>query len=178
LIALGVNLKEAKEFLPFSSHLARVKDYKAKFGNCEIKQNYEAPDGSMPGKWLARQRYLARSPDYPQAHRDALNSLGIRLENKLIAFDDGLDELKAYKAEFGNCRVLHAYETPDGFRLGNWVRWQRQSAKSDNYPQENRDALLELGVKPYEAAETQKGTLEEQSTNDKVIISHRRQRGG
>lgn len=59
---------------------------------------------------------------------------------------DGYGHARAYHAGHGNLEVPSGYVTPGGFRLGNWLTWQRTSRSRGRLTGERARLLDALGI--------------------------------
>ena len=64
-------------------------------------------------------------------------------EGSDLRWEEGFAALLQYQAAFGNVLVPQAYVTPDGYRLGLWVRLQRDRGRLSL---ERRHRLDEIGL--------------------------------
>ena len=79
----------------------QLKDYKKRFGNCEVPQNW--PENKQLGRWVIRQRtYKWRL--IPE-RVDALNSIGFSWNTLDKNWEANFKELVAFKEKFGHCDV-------------------------------------------------------------------------
>jgi predicted helicase len=108
----------------------RLSEYAAESGNCKVPSGYELPNGFRLGGWVHYQRnFREKIPPERQARLEALSGWFWNDPEKK-KWELGFLRLSEYAAEHGNCKVPSAYELPDGFRLGRWVRYQRQIRES------------------------------------------------
>jgi hypothetical protein len=56
-------------------------------------------------------------------------------------WNKNFESLKAYKKEFGDCKVPYPYKTSDGSKLGQWIGWQRRNTKLSPERKKLLDAL-------------------------------------
>ena len=84
------------------------------------------------------------------------HELGTALLQVVDPWDVCFGRLEAYQEERGDCLVPYAYETEGGFKLGEWVSYQRQKdeGKYGGLTEEQRERLQGLGMvwEPLEAA--------------------------
>ncbi|KMV19664.1 hypothetical protein ACT17_06410 [Mycolicibacterium conceptionense] len=112
----------------WEENLERLSAYARCHGNsvASLTERYVTGDGVRLGTWVAQQR-VARREGRLAPYREALLaavpgwSWGINGD----AWERGMRELVAYVNEHGDADVLSRYVTPDGYRLGKWVRRAR-----------------------------------------------------
>ena len=109
---------------------ALAKDYYLEHGNLLAPAHYSTASGYSLGAWLATQRkvYLGKvSGNLSVGQVKRLESIGMVWEGKGgVAWEEGYAAARGYYLRHGNLAVPAAYETADGFRLGRWVRRQRE----------------------------------------------------
>ena len=108
--------------------------YYHEHGNLNVPSEYVTPDGVLPGKWVARQRYAYLNPDRSSARvtperKALLDKLGMVWE-KYDPWQERYDLALAYKTEHGDLEIPSVYKTADGVWLGSWVNRQRQALNS------------------------------------------------
>jgi len=99
------------------------------------------------GKWVTKQRVnriRSRSGFMNEYKISKLNSIGFVWKYYDKRFDEGLENLKCYMRENGNCNVPHHFEM-NGFKLGFWVSSRRSSYKKGELHQSRVEELEELG---------------------------------
>ena len=108
------------------------REYYQKFGK-EVPLNYTTPDGSKPGKWLARVkwRHMNKSSWYAPLRDDQvkqLEEIGVVFERKAdIQWNDSCRAAENYYRKHGNLDVPSSYVSPEGVRLLCWLDYQRQT---------------------------------------------------
>ena len=55
-----------------------------------------------------------------------------------------VDHLRAYKEQFGNCKVPYSYQTSDGVNLGSWVRTVRGTRRGTRDGDLSEDKIAQL----------------------------------
>jgi superfamily II DNA or RNA helicase len=111
----------------FQRGLDHLDAYIAEHGNPRVPVAHVAPDGYRLGNWVANKR--STRDQLSAAEREALDKRGLIWDAvaaaRAAAHAEGLDHLDAYIAEHGNAHVPVAYVTPDGYRLGRWLKLQK-----------------------------------------------------
>lgn len=109
---------------------ALAKDYYLEHGNLLAPAHYSTASGYSLGAWLATQRkvYLGKvSGNLSVGQVKRLESIGMVWEGKgSAAWEEGYAAARGYYLRHGNLAVPAVYETVDGFRLGRWIRRQRE----------------------------------------------------
>lgn len=97
-------------------------------GNCLVPATFKTSDHFGLGMWVVNQR----------SSRDKLSLVKIKKLESLNgwswdpygdAWDIGFNHLVEYRKLKGDCLVQASYETPCGFKLGNWVGAQRSQTR-------------------------------------------------
>lgn len=106
-----------------------LKEYIVEYGNSNVPTNYINKDGYKLGGWVKQQRKMRRT--MPTERKRMLKNLEGWIWDPLdTKWDDGFEELKIYKERFGNVLVPSEFITESGYKLGDWVKYQRKR-KSD-----------------------------------------------
>ena len=105
------------------SHLKQFSDRE---GHCRVSQSYKTDDGYRLGNWVSKQRITrdAMEPDRRQRLKALPRWSWDAMSDK---WEDGHSHLKQFSDREGHCRVFKGYKTDDGYRLGDWVRRQRDN---------------------------------------------------
>jgi hypothetical protein len=101
--------------------------YKDEFGNPNAEANYKTNEGYHLGSWQSHQRrnYIKGKLSPDKIKR--LEDIGFKWDILEEQFEKGFQETLLYKEITGNPNVSRGYNTPEGFRLDNWQRSQRQT---------------------------------------------------
>ena len=103
---------------------ARLEAYVADKGHCRVPDDHKTIDGYQLGTWVGTQR--ANRTTMPAERRGRLEALpGWTWGAKETLWEEGFARLEAYVADKGDCRVPKDHVTSDGYRLGQWVNYQR-----------------------------------------------------
>ena len=103
----------------------RLCAYKTENGDILVPKNYETSDGFKLGNWVIVKRVAKSKGKLSSNHIKELDDLGFVWDVYEHQWHHGIHKLHDYKSENGNISVPQTYETPDGFKLGNWVRDKR-----------------------------------------------------
>lgn len=115
--------------------LRHMEEYVSEHGNARVPQNFETKDDFKLGAWVQHQRgnrNRGRMSADQVATFEALP--GWVWDTDAFAFANGIEHLKQYISESGNCRPAALYVCSDGFRLGSWVHNARN--KRERLPTE------------------------------------------
>jgi hypothetical protein len=127
----------------FDDWVVQLKEFKALHGHCSVPYRYE-PNPKL-GEWVKDVRRGHTKISMEQ--RKLLNTLGFNWETKRNRFqrewNEKLERLKAYKEQYGDCRVPWNWE-PDR-QLAEWCNTQRKLQTSGKLQPDRKEALDELG---------------------------------
>jgi superfamily II DNA or RNA helicase len=128
---------------PFDSvwemSFAALIEFKNREGHCRVPQDH-IENGINLGRWVSKQR--AKRKGMSIEYRQRLDDVGFVWDILVTQWEDGLRLLRQYVKREGNCLVPHKHQE-DGFKLGVWVKHQRQS--ESKMPVAWRQKLDELG---------------------------------
>ena len=126
------------------TRLEQLKAYNERFGDCGVPVRW--PENKQLGMWVAAQRTMRKSGKLQQDREMLLSEIGFdwRADSHNEEWASRLEQLKAYRERFGNCRVPVKWnENP---RLGAWVTNQRHRLKSGTLTPDKAQLLDELGL--------------------------------
>jgi len=149
LEALGISWRV--EDKSWALHFSALQDFREKFQHCDVPVSYVTDEGLKLGRWVFRQRQDSKKIDFPKERRLLLDGLGFSWRLRTI---ERVDEVKCFaaleifKKENGHCNVPALYVTPDGLRLGQWLRGlKRKLTKESSVGESVRlSRLKEMGV--------------------------------
>jgi hypothetical protein len=154
---LGFDFSEKKRYT-FEESFQKWREFKA------ANSGRDPPPHTRLGKWMTfmRKKYHwfqkgeKHGRSITEEQIDKLTFSGFQWESKVKKpvvvekpkpFEERLEELEAYKQEYGDCLVPLLYPG-----LGNWVRWQRREFKNwkvkgkhSGMTQERYDKLIKVG---------------------------------
>src|SRR5262245_5286835 len=107
--------------------------------HCRVPANYKSPDGYKLGGWVGTQR--ADRDKLSSERRVRLEALGFDWNPHATQWEKGFEHLQAFVSKHGHTRVLQTYESPDGFKLGQWVSIQRTNRDLSSKRKARLDAL-------------------------------------
>ncbi|WP_170223013.1 DEAD/DEAH box helicase [Nonomuraea turkmeniaca] len=129
---------------------AALTAYHCEHGHADVPYAYVTADGFRLGVWASRLRGGRKALTAKQ--RAQLDMLGVKINDGPGAWERHHAAAAAFHREHGHLRVPVAYVTPDGIRLGPWIRQMR--AKGDRLPRWERQRLDALNMiwKPRQEA--------------------------
>ena len=123
----------------------KLHDYKSENGGVMVPRNYETPDGFKLGMWVASKRVAKSKGKLSSDQIKELDDLGFVWDVNDHQWQQGVRKLHDYKSENGGVMVPRNYETPDGFKLGNWVRHKRAAKFQGTLSSDQIKELVDLG---------------------------------
>lgn len=118
--------------------------YRREHGHLRVPSGYVTASGLRLGQWVMNIRSLYDRGLLPADRVRALDELGMIWDELRWRRQVLLDELRAYRAEYGHLRVPQAYVTPDGYPLGKRTAGLRTGGLAVD--DEFRGLLDELGM--------------------------------
>jgi hypothetical protein len=150
----GIGVENKISDYTFEERLTHLADYKKKYGDCNVPQNFE--EYRNLGKWVNYQR--AEYKKCKENKKSSMTKVRIRALEKLdfkwklhLTFKDRLIQLADYKQKNGDCNVPSRCK--EYTNLGNWVWYQRneykkyKESKKSYMTEERIRALEKLGFK-------------------------------
>ena len=127
-----------------------AKKYYEEHGNLDMPSNYTA-GGTWLSKWLNEQKHIYNGRRKGKSLTDEqikkLESIGFQWRDKNeIIWLSRYEMLKKYKDENGNIDVPGDYAAEDGFKLGVWLRTQKNRCKKGECTEEQTELLKKIGV--------------------------------
>ncbi len=122
----------------------KLKAFQARFGHVRVPSKWK--EDPALGAWVTRQR--RRRNALPPAQRAQLDTLGFAWpehisRSKQQRWLKSYRELKAFREQYGHCRVPDQYEANPA--LGKWVSWQRKQEREGKLPPGRKKLLAEIG---------------------------------
>ena len=131
--------------LPWNEMYELAKKYHKENGNLKIPIAYKTPDGYNLGIWIRTQQEAKNDGKLSEERIVLLDKIGMiwreRLKQKPLPWNEMYELAKKFHKENGNLKILATYKTPDGYKLGGWIRTQRRTNKSGKLSKE-KIALL------------------------------------
>ena len=116
-----------------------AKDYFFKNGNLNVPQSYISSDGLYLGKWICQQRFLYNKmldgdSCFTSLQVKLLEDIGMVWSLKRNDWYSKYLIAKEYFLEYDHLNVPRGFITSDGFKLGNWVKIQKEAYKNRFIP--------------------------------------------
>jgi len=132
------------EDLSWEVGFAALQNYHDEHGDCVVPIGYKTKDHFPLGLWVVNQREY--DGVYPRDKFHRLNALGFLWNIREYKWECAFAELKAYKAQYGDCLVPKKYLVDGGdLDLGAWVNKQRADLHFNFLSQEKVERLNEIG---------------------------------
>ena len=122
-----------------------LREYKLQNGHVLVPLRYQTADGFKLGNWVKMQRVAKSKGRLSREQIAKLDEYGFVWDAIQFAWDSAFEHLQEYNLQHGHVLVPWTYETPDGFRLGNWVTKQRVAKSMGRYRREQIAKLDEYG---------------------------------
>jgi hypothetical protein len=101
-------------------NLKRLETYHLRHSHSAVPQNLKGLGG-----WVKAQRVLKKTGKLPASTAARLDALDF--DYKITPWHQHFDSFLAFKQVHGHGRVARTFVSADGFKLGEWVKTQRQS---------------------------------------------------
>jgi len=116
-----------------------LEEFKEAEGHCRVPATYEIAGFNL-GNWVGTQRRAKDSMSPERKQR--LDDIGFIWDPFAEAWEEGFNKLLQFKEQEGHCKVPVTYEIA-GFKLGQWVRVQRNA--KDSMSPERKQRLDDIG---------------------------------
>ena len=138
----------------FELGIETLRFYLAERGTVDVPLRHTTADGFRLGVWLRSRRQDYKVGRLTPERVRRLEAIGVVWNLLDVAFERGLEALRAYVTDNGDADVPKHYRSPDGFRLGAWLRSRRQDYKVGRLTPERVCRLEAIGVvwEQHEAA--------------------------
>jgi hypothetical protein len=125
----------------WSSKLTELAAYKAKYGDCNVPEDWR--ENPQLAKWVSNQRNRYKSRVLLPDRIKLLEDLGFIWSPRECLWNNNFAELTAYKAKYGDCNVPQG--CPENPQLGSWVSGQRRAFKKGKLSADRIKLLDDLG---------------------------------
>ena len=145
LDALGM-IWDVPDYL-WERNFAAALAYHREHGNIDVPVDYVDSNGIRLGAWLSTMRQAKKNENsnyrLTTDQIDRLNTLGMNWINRNeLTWEKGYEAACRYKQEYGNLNIPVAYTNLDGFKLGRWIRRQKEGSITDS----RKKRLSDLGM--------------------------------
>lgn len=111
-------------------------------GHCDVPESYRTASGLEISAWTKRQRHKKHTLKEDQIRR--LDSLGYTWDPYSEQWEKGFEALLEFYKREGHCIVPDSTLSSDGFKVGAWLRNQRQ--RKHLIAQERAQRLKSIGI--------------------------------
>jgi superfamily II DNA or RNA helicase len=119
---------------------SHLKAFSEREGHCRVLAVNKSEDGYGLGQWVRKQRDDKETMDPDR--RQLLEKLpGWSWEVNTDKWEEGFSHLKEFADREGHCRAHRHCKTEDGYRLGNWVKSQRNANTAGAMKPDRRQRL-------------------------------------
>ena len=148
LDAIGM-IWDVPDYLWNLNYSAALDFYRA-HGSLDVPKGYVTADGVKLYQWLQNIKEARRNPqgtdykltDYQIQQLDELN-IEWRTQNEVI-WDNAYSHAQEYFSAQRDLAVPYTYKSPDGFKLGKWISYQREKYAGGRLTNEQIEKLKQL----------------------------------
>ncbi|MBQ4562247.1 MAG: Helicase associated domain protein [Clostridia bacterium] len=125
--------------------------YHREYGDLDVPAAYTDEDGIRLGAWIYSLRAAMKDQNnrakLTEEQKRRLDELGMLWGNKQdIIWQKNYAAVCAYKKANGHLNIPVAYETPEGLRIGRWLRLQRETYEKGTLAPERKQKLDLIGM--------------------------------
>ncbi len=114
-------------------------------GNASVPRGYISHDGYNLGSWVSTNRKSRSENQLIQNRVEQLESLpGWSWDPLSEQWEEGFSQLREYITQHGDARVPDKYVSPDGYKLGVWVRTQRANKSKNRINRMSQERIQRL----------------------------------
>ncbi len=127
-------------------------NYQKKHGNLDIPSGYVDENGIRIGAWIssirdARKNVHSKRAQLTEEQIRKLDDLGMIWGSKQdLLWNKNYMAVRAYHQQHGNIDIPVAYQTPEGLRIGKWIRRRREEYLKGTLGAERKAKLDLLGM--------------------------------
>jgi superfamily II DNA or RNA helicase len=134
----------------FEKGINETLKYKNETGDANAPMRYKTLEGYRLGKWQSHQRDSYKKGKISQDRIQKLEAIGFRWDTGNITpvrleWDFWYDLTLKYKDEYGNPNTAQKYQTPDGYKLGQWQAHIQGSYRKGMLSQDRIQKLEAIG---------------------------------
>jgi len=140
--------KEKKQIIPskrWDYMYSVLKDFHQREGHCNVLREYITEDGEKLGIWLKTQRHNRRKGKLNEVQEQKFNEMSI-IWNPTESWEYMYSLLLEFQKLEGNCNIPQNYITPDGKKLGVWLKNQRFKRRKGKLNEEQIKGLDKIGI--------------------------------
>ena len=141
-IGMTWNLQEAKWYEGYSYAQAYFKQHK----NLNVTQDYVTEDGFCLGNWLSTQRKNYKTHKLSNEKAKLLDSLHMVWNPLDDIWENGFSHAVRYAETADINAVKPSYCSPDGYKLGEWLRGQKRQYPKGKLGAERQARLENIGM--------------------------------
>jgi superfamily II DNA or RNA helicase len=120
---------DVHEYLWEQNFKAATKYYREN-GNLEVPSAYIDEDGVRLGAWLFSIKTAKKQGELSKEQEERLQEIGmVWKEKQSLAWEKSYQAVCKYKEKYGDLNIPVAYVSDDGYKIGKWLRRQREAYK-------------------------------------------------
>ncbi len=129
-----------------------AEQYYREHGSLLMAHDYVDKEGVCLGAWLSKMRMARGKENYRGATLTEeqirrLDALGMEWGSRHDAvWEEAYKEACRYREEHGNLEIPATYITEGGYRLGKWLRHQRDASREGRLSAERKEKLSAIGM--------------------------------
>lgn len=132
---------------PWAWNFELLERYREQYGNVNVPRKYETAENICLGRWLYVQQKALADGKLPADRAEKLLKLGVKPTDSLQERWQKKYRLAAqYFEENGTLDIPEGYVSPDGVRLGLWIKNQRSIYQRGEMPEERIRLLEKLQI--------------------------------
>ena len=120
--------------------------YFQEYGNLQVPNQYNAPDGTCLGVWIRSARNNYKSGRLDDASIQRLESIGMIWDVNQTQWERQYQAAQTYYREHGHLRIAPGYVAPDGICLGTWIQRLRKWHKQNKLTADQVKRLESIGM--------------------------------
>jgi superfamily II DNA or RNA helicase len=130
----------------WDEYFGAARAYAYLHGHTNVPSRWVSPGGLKVGQWIGEQRKARRDGRLSLERETALKAIQIVWNTKDDGWASALDHAKKFHAKHGHLDVRQDERAEDGYRIGQWIGWQRMAYHQGKLSADRTAALDELGM--------------------------------
>ncbi|MEY9840490.1 Helicase associated domain protein [Streptacidiphilus sp. EB103A] len=130
----------------WDEYFGAARAYTYLHGHANTPGKWVSPGGLRVGQWILDQRKARREGRLSREHEAALETLRIVWNVLDEAWATALGYAKTFHEQHGHLDVRQDERAEDGYRLGQWIGWQRMAYRQGKLTAERIAVLDQLGM--------------------------------